>query len=628
MNRNLYTIWLVIALLVAVNAPAVAQVAGTVAPDSSALTMAFQQRARWSGLHYSGKKPSFLERSYMDVAVGYEDMFEKGTYTEMGQGLSLGVSYGVWLSPVHGLELGYNCLDFNHKNKSFSSLHLDYMFNVTSFASKLDTPERWELWLKTGAITKFMPGKLSLGGSVGLRGEYNITKAVGLFVEPSIRLYDNNADGVYTEQTRGNVSVALMAGLTMQVAPITRGLGDHIFAPLIAWSSARNKRILSDRDSMSVADGSWSGLRFTDGSTFWERSYLDVAVGYEDIFEKTSTSEKIQGHTARVALGSWFTPIHGLELGYNYNCTLDKDRYAYSSADLNYLFNMTSYASRLEYPQRWEVLLKAGVGARFRSDNHISYGVSAAMRGEYNITKRVGVFVEPKISLLDSDADGVYAEQPRWNVTTTLLAGLSINLNPEDDKTVGAAIINDFYERGDSLKLPTKLTTSMSGWDKFMSRTYMDLGYGYEDMMEKKTGSVEIQGKTIRGALGGWITPIHGLELGYNYNLTQSREFEYSSVDLNYMFNLTSYALGLDKPNRWEMMLKAGVGAKLRSEDTSFGVSAAVRGQYNITKSLGVFVEPKIRLLDNSSDGVYTSQTRGNVSMNVTAGFSLRLAPY
>lgn len=260
--------FMLMVLLGAVNSSLFAQMAGTVAPDSSALKMAFQERTRWSGLNYSDEKPSFLERSYVDVAFGFEDMFEKESTTQMGQGRSLGLSYGVWLSPVHGLEFGYNCLDFNQKDNGISSLDFNYLFNVTSFASKLDTPERWELWIKTGLITKFMPDKLSIGGSVGMRCEFNISEVVGLFVEPSVMLYDSNANGVYNEQMPINSSIAVMAGLTMQVAPIVRGVDSYIVTPLIAWSSARNIRYLSERDSISVVGDDWSGLRFADDSNF------------------------------------------------------------------------------------------------------------------------------------------------------------------------------------------------------------------------------------------------------------------------------------------------------------------------------------------------------------------------
>ncbi|MFI3239903.1 MAG: hypothetical protein R3Y22_04865, partial [Bacteroidales bacterium] len=538
-------------------------------------------------------------------------LFEKTSSSARIQGQTLRVAFGSWFTPIHGLELGCNYNRTYRSEYAYSSMDLNYQFNMTSYASRLEYPERWEVLLKAGVGARFRSDNTSFGVSAAMRGQYNITKRLGVFVEPKVWLLDNSADGDYSgQQTRGNVSMNIIAGLSYNFNTI----GDKVFGAAII------NDYYQSGDSLNLPP---NDLTVSSWDKFLSRTYLDLGYGYENLFEKTSSSAKIQGKTLRTALGGWITPVHGIELGYNYNLTQSRE-YAYSSVDLNYQFNLTSYALQLNNPNRWEVMLKAGVGTRFRSED-ISFGVSAAMRGEYNITKALGVFVEPKVSLMDNSADGVYSPQTRGNVSMNLTAGFSFNLNPVKDKALEVSIINDYYQRGDSVSVAAN---EVNGMDKFLSRTYLDLGYGYEDLFEKTSTSVRIQGKTIRAALGGWITPVHGLELGYNYNLTKCRDYEYSSMDLNYQFNLTSYALQLNKPNRWEVMLKAGVGTRFRSEDISFGVSVAMRGEYNITKVLGVFVEPKVSLIDNSADGIYTPQTRGNVSMNLTAGFSLRLAPY
>lgn len=182
-----------------------AQKEGVKQPEGNIFKHSYQFPERWSGSKFA-EKPSFFDRSYISIGIGMEEI--SGMSEWLGSqttGITANLTYGYWLAPVHGLEmkLGYGNLPYagfkqNSEGEAFHtsesakyfSMGINYLFNFTSFASKLERPRRWELiGLFGGSFRK--KEEFSIGLNAGMRVQYNIARNVSVFIEPSISVFNN-----------------------------------------------------------------------------------------------------------------------------------------------------------------------------------------------------------------------------------------------------------------------------------------------------------------------------------------------------------------------------------------------------------------------------------------------------
>ena len=177
MNRlNFIYATIIVAFLLAVgvNSPLHTQVRG-VLPTFNVIDSMFIRVPAWRGAKWSERK-NFLDRTQLSVGYAYNGNLENE------KGSSITASYGYWAAPVHGVELSYN----SYYTQTFS---LNYMFNLTSYASRREGFGAFDLILKGGLATDLESAKEwkdRVGFSTAIRAQSRVLPATYIYVEPSV----------------------------------------------------------------------------------------------------------------------------------------------------------------------------------------------------------------------------------------------------------------------------------------------------------------------------------------------------------------------------------------------------------------------------------------------------------
>ncbi len=118
----------------------------------------------------------------------------------------------------------------------------------------------------------------------------------------------------------------------------------------------------------------------------------------------------------------------------------------------------------------------------------------------------------------------------------------------------------------------------------FGSKFYLNAGYGLDYNWKDLTNSRDGISKF---GLGYNFSPVHSME--FNGNFADN----YKSVTATYYMNLNNAALRSDANSRFDIFLGAGIDTKFESENIAMGFATALRGRYNLTRNLGIYVEPR-----------------------------------
>ncbi|MFR9650208.1 MAG: hypothetical protein SNJ33_06185 [Rikenellaceae bacterium] len=169
---------------------------------------------------------------------------------------------------------------------------------------------------------------------------------------------------------------------------------------------------------------SWSGSKFAQSRSFSSNSYSSVIMGVNYIWGSDATIEgSACGIYSGVMFGYRLSPVHNIELAASYGVLPYTDwqvsrlgevynQTSYTSQNslsIKYLFNVTSYANRLEDPDRFEFLIGAGANLHYFGDdglNEFAPGANTSLRFKYNITNMLSLHLEPSMSLIRSQLGG------------------------------------------------------------------------------------------------------------------------------------------------------------------------------------------------------------------------------
>ncbi len=190
----------------------------------------------------------------------------------------------------------------------------------------------------------------------------------------------------------------------------------------------------------------WEGTKYAQERSFWERFYLSSRFGTEAIWDvDTHVSGKARGVKSSIAAGYNLGPIHSVEVGVNYgvvpytNLDINRLGLEYTTSDYlksfgleaRYLFNFTNYALKRQDSGAVDLMGVAGLGLRIQNGS-FSVGLTTGLRVQYNVTSKLGLYVEPTISYFDNGFDGEEYNAFAGHFVTGVMGGISLRLNPED----------------------------------------------------------------------------------------------------------------------------------------------------------------------------------------------------
>ena len=155
-------------------------------------------------------------------------------------------------------------------------------------------------------------------------------------------------------------------------------------------------------------------VKFSSERSFSQRTYLFAGTGIEGLYQLGNHPES-PGYAigSRIGMGYWFTPLHGMELSLSYgmmpygywgenflgNPIIKNTIIRNAGIEANYIFNITNHTRRDDSLTPFEFLYTAGLN--FGAGDKFHYGINTSFRGVYNISSLAGLYIEPKVTLLN-----------------------------------------------------------------------------------------------------------------------------------------------------------------------------------------------------------------------------------
>ncbi|MFI3331149.1 MAG: DUF3575 domain-containing protein [Rikenellaceae bacterium] len=360
-------------------------------------------------------------------------------------------------------------------------------------------------------------------------------------------------------------------------------------APRVVLAQKAGVRPMSDSAMDYLFQGvePWSGKAYSgDEHQHKYDYYINFGTGLMQGWQNSLALDNSSWwKNENVSVGYRIAPVHAVEAGITWNWLNNVN---YFGANLNYVFNLTSYASRSETPKRWELMFLSGLTADYNKD--LSFGVQLGTRLQYNISPSVGIFVEPKVSSV------VYSfnDSPlsAGDVNTSVLVGLSV--------------------------APSRVKDVISSAIKKRKDWWESVGYDRVPVMEVKTNllfdaatlvnvEIEVPIKNRISIAGEWVFPWWCNDNG-NYNSARNRtQLLNASLDVKYWFG-----------NRENKRALTGWYAGVFSSGGLYDFERAAKGyQGEFYLALGA-----------CGGYAHTLNKRGNLRMEYSLGFGYLQSDY
>lgn len=515
---------------------------------------------------------------------------------------------GKWLTPIHGLRLGFNesLIKAGTNNAKIRTMggSLDYLLNISALGWGYNEQRPFEMLFVTGGEigyskvnqdTPHSPSACYYGLYLGLQGNVRLTSTLDFFIEPRIGIYSDTY--THTEHWRNyKQRLSVLAGLTYTPA-----------APMgtrIHFDSFEHSR-LYDHLFVSVSGG--IGFLKNGG---WRNSLSGL------------------GPQGAFSIGRWMTPVSGLRLtgGMGYGNTpenSDARRLKHIDFRTDYLLNLNNLL--WGYDDSRLFTLSGVVGLNLAATkgvkNHAQYAAGAGLgvQGSFRLNRSLDFFIEPRINLYTNHYAG---GQRSWggDQTTELNIGFTYHAVEREARS------NQPFSK------------------RFCDQVFMTSGIGVQLFMNRENlqhgGAL---GPQLTLSVGKWFSPSSGLRLtgtagyfGNYYGLPadiQNSRLRHASVSagIDYLWNITHTLNGYNPDRVFELIgaLGAQVAYTSRSNhQVQPGVTAGLQTLWHLNDFLGIYVEPQVRMYGDKFIEGNLGFMQKDVLASIQAGFHYRFAPY
>lgn len=549
------------------------------------------QQRTWTK-HYENK--AFGDHLFFEGGAGINMMGVSGP--ELGAHTEGAV--GDWVTPEHGWRVAMNGGTYNTAGKKAKYLgwSFDYLLNFMAVSSShYDNPRPFEVYGIAGWDVAFSVNGLSKrekgwGAHVGLRGQYNlpgVDKESGytyLYVEPRLGLLSDNIPQVGCWHNKRPVGTLFVgAGYRLGGTRAEDGKSD---------------------DSKSWTDGLF--LSAMGGPSFFANSTPKT---YKDYF----------GGRGAISLGKWFSPIHAVRLTGNYTSLKDgkynKDKVKTIGGQLEYMANLHNVFGGVSDSRWWWV--NGLVGGSMNSheidgERTRSYGLSAALQGNFKISSGYSLFIEPRFDFYTEDYVPAMNTRGKWDIVPSVLAGITYTKNPST--RISAENEEDEF--------------NPKYWHDYM---FVETALGLNVPLADGSNS-KLRGLGYVG-VGKWFTPLSGARLWGQIAETKNKDekglvYRHMEIGVDYLFSISNLFSGYSSERKFELDAAAGVNMASKEDHTGlhFGAEVAVRGIYHVNPFLGIYLEPKLQGYSHnflpSSRGTSKIDLIGSTSLGVQ--FDLR----
>lgn len=503
-------------------------------------------------------------------------------YFEVGAGLALHqhkfntigpeffLAFGKWFDYTNGFRIrgnfGYHP-NVGHYNMYSAEAGADYLWNVSRFFAirSGDTEAQrspWSLKFALGAnmaVSKhYETGiRVAPGGGVGVQLGVRTSELTEFYLEPRLDIYK----GSYMP------SVATANGGQWDVVP-----------SLVAGFSFNQN--LEETRCRRINNAQFKFKPFQH--YFFVQGSVGAITPLS--FRLLSTGNVL--HTfqpaARLSVGKWFTPIHGLRLyaeggRIKQGATLSTHNYLGLGAE--YLWNITNAIGKgyLDY-RPFEAALGVGfnAGSLTTTGKAFNPAFSASLQAHYNIDKRWSIFLEPQLRVYGKD----------------FLANVGPNFDPVASVMIGTQFRTIGYD--------PRIVRDSTDW---APHGFVGLSAGLSAPLSQPT-----LGFLSRISFGHWFSPVSGLRFNLGYQSLRFDPFDRigrqrkAVIGADYLMDFTHLAYGYrERIFHLRPLIGFNVGAGWQSErastTTEGDAHAGLQLAFSLKHGNEFFIEPQLTYL-------------------------------
>lgn len=546
------------------------------------------------GLKLSGfKGQDTIKHFFLEFSGGPTFSFTQGGDKRLqAPGYEFGIAFGHWFTPINGARIGvfgkrYNSTPLGEAIKANNlGVSMDYLANFSALGNDYNALRKFEMFGILGGeylFSKYEGTNYTTWGiRTGLQARYAWDYGTVFYWEPRIGLYTDNMD--YTSSWRKfNVAGSILVGVEFRNYP--------------------------------------KGLRRThkfSSTKFKDHSFLYTGIGFGSLITKETTNlSRYSGGGVLLGIGRWFNRYSGARLTgkittFDHPKSEDKIRSIGFQAD--YMLNLSSAFYGYNPDKRFELLAIAGFSYDSVSNTQKTnlFGLGAGLQASVKLTRDMSLFVEPRINFYPGKeyASGANGED-KCRANFLINAGITITSNPSE----------------------TTSSNEPGTKNRFKPGFFIEGAYGLTTPIEEASLYQKNVNPRITGTVGRNFSKTFGVRLSADFGkLWKSNDLpdvNTSTFGVDALWNISSYMSGYDPERIFELIGTAGPNLAFRSSQPGnkayLGGKCSFQGLWKITPSLGVYIEPQLRLYpDTFSEG---SISLGNLDgvVNVMAGLRINL---
>lgn len=381
-------------------------------PFFNALDYSLQKRYRVR--KYPFKNERFLDNTYVSLQMGMEDYLHRPG-ADMGIGKNLSVSLGKLWTEAHSLRVSFDA-GWSYASKVDNKflrlgVKLSHLFNITSYMAGYDPSRVFEVSTVAGIGynystrtegDNFHVGEVHLGAQLKL----HLLPQADFFVEPLLTFYTDGIDH-YTRTNWHKYDLGYGARLGF-IYRFSNPIPEHL-------------RKSDTQEEKPVFVSAQGGVQYQ----------------YSDLVREMGITNALGPHAA-ISAGKWFTPylamrvsaFFGQDTWSDYETVNEEQTFMtihylttrYMGVRTEAMCNLLGFFNEMEWTRHvaFSVMAGAELGGMIKKDisqeiKQAYIGITGGAQLKYNINRRWGVFVEPRVSLVP------YSHIPKGEEGTALM---------------------------------------------------------------------------------------------------------------------------------------------------------------------------------------------------------------